>query len=86
MLPQSAQNRLFGGFSAPYFEQRPLTARRNHRKNFLSAGLSVPHFEQRINSPLAQRFCTSFIILSQSGPLLLMVNAKRQQPRQSAAS
>jgi hypothetical protein len=60
VVPQSAQKRLFGGFSAPHFGHLLANGAPQSPQNFLPAGLSLPHFEQRINSPLAQRFGFAF--------------------------
>jgi hypothetical protein len=49
-LPQSAQNRLLGGFSASHLGQRLVNGAPQSPQNFLPLGLSLPHFEQRINS------------------------------------
>src|SRR5690242_7290145 len=47
-VPQSPQNRLLGGFSAPLFGHLLANGVPQSPQNFLPAGLSLPHFVQRI--------------------------------------
>jgi hypothetical protein len=52
VVPQSPQQRLFGGYTAPHFGQRFVTGAPQSAQNFLLAGLSLSQLEQHISSPV----------------------------------
>jgi hypothetical protein len=50
-IPQSPQNRLTGGLSAPHFGQELISGAPQSPQNFFPAGLSLSHFAHRIRPP-----------------------------------